>query len=458
MFAEKVFKLMPAFVQEVLISIKNYSAFRVRHGSEYLKAIEYYHDKRFISRKENDKIQNELLHKFVRYAAYNTIYYKEKLAGVDLSKLSKDNMDVLPILEKETLRSEIDSIYSDEKHTSEARTGGTTGKPLVVKYSVNDVKWRNGKLDEFRSRFGYKFGKRTAWLSGKHIIFDKDVKRNKFWKTDRLHKIRYYSTFHITKDTVPYILANLNEYAPEFIVGFPSSMVEIVNIAKRLNLSTSFNVKAIFPTAETIVPDDKEALESFFKTGVYNQYASSEGAPFITECEERRLHLEPLTGVFEVLDEHMNPVNEGELVVTAFHTHGTPLIRYRIGDRVSLSDKICTCGRETQVVSAILGRINDFILSEERGKINLGNISNCLKYVKGVVRFQIEQNEINLIVVRVVKDSTYTLNDEKLFRQELRNRVGLNMQINFEYLDKIPLEQSGKYRLIKNNVVLDNKS
>ena len=36
--------------------------------------------------------------------------------------------------------------------------------------------------------------------------------------------------------------------------------------------------------------------------------------------------------MFEVVDENMQPATEGEILVTSFITHGTPLIRYRIGD------------------------------------------------------------------------------------------------------------------------------
>ena len=41
---------------------------------------------------------------------------------------------------------------------------------------------------------------------------------------------------------------------------------------------------------------------------MYNQYASSEGAPFIIECKEGNLHLELQSGVFEVLDENDKPM------------------------------------------------------------------------------------------------------------------------------------------------------
>src|SRR3546814_13810209 len=79
----------------------------------------------------------------------------------------------------------------------------------------------------------------------------------------------------------------------------------------------------------------------------------------------------------------MQPAREGEILVTSFTTRGTPLIRYRIGDRISLApdDYRCPCGSCFPVVKHIDGRTADFIWSPENGKVNLGNISNSTKEI-----------------------------------------------------------------------------
>jgi len=82
----------------------------------------------------------------------------------------------------------------------------------------------------------------------------------------------------------------------------------------------------------------RELLERVFKCKVYDQYASSEGAPFVTECENQVLHMELASGVFEHFED-----GSDEVLVTSFTTHGTPLIRYRIGDSMTFSEKVKTC-------------------------------------------------------------------------------------------------------------------
>lgn len=59
--------------------------------------------------------------------------------------------------------------------------------------------------------------------------------------------------------------------------------------------------------------------------------------------------MELSTGVFE----HFQDSNE--ILVTSFTTHGTPLIRYRIGDSMLFSDisKKCLCKNESPTVKEI---------------------------------------------------------------------------------------------------------
>jgi phenylacetate-CoA ligase len=244
------------------------------------------------------------------------------------------------------------------------------------------------------------------------------------------------------------------DFKPEYMVGFPSSMIEIAKYGITNHIEFPDNqIKAIFPTAETVTEEVRDILESYFKTDVYDQYASSEGAPFIFECEQHHLHLELQSGIFEVLDKNNQPAQSGKLVVTSFTTHGTPLIRYDIGDEITLSDKICNCGNNNPLIERINGRIDDYIYAPETGKINLGNISNTLKGVYGIKKFQVIQNQLNAIDILIIIDQQiFNSKSKHSFIKNWRDRVGDKMTINLLVVDEIPNEKSGKFRLIKNNI------
>jgi len=439
-----------------MISIFNFLAYRKRYGGKYKEYRKLFFENRGLSRKELLQFQKRRFKIFLEEAKANSQYYSDLYKNI-VREIEIENIQKLPIIDKETLRNNIDKIIVNKKEKlMVSKTGGTTGKSLQVKYRAINMQERFAMLDDFRSRFGYELGKKTAWFSGKSLLVQNDLKKNRYWKTDYLYKVRYYSTFHIKQDYLKYYVEDLIKFQPEYMVGFPSTMLEIANygIKNKYNFP-SRTIKAIFPTAESITPFMRMKIESFFKTKLYDQYASSEGAPFIFECVEGNLHLELQSGVFEVLDESNMPTQSGRLVVTSFTTEATPLIRYDIGDSVVLEDsnKICSCGNNNPMVKKINGRIDDYIYSPQTGKINLGNISNTLKGTVGIQNFQVVQNDLNRITINLVIDKNcYSDVSESTFLKNWRDRVGNKMEIKISYQSSISVEASGKYRMVKNSI------
>lgn len=453
---EKLYKLAPDFIQNFLISLFNTKAYKIRYGNKYEEFRKNFKENRNLTRKQLIDLQSERYSDFINITLEKSSFYKNLYKDIEQPDLLA-NIHKLPIIGKEDLRSNIENvtIITDEI-MDVSKTGGTTGKSLMVKYRPINTQERFAMLDDFRGRFGYELGKKTAWFSGKDLLTSIDIRKRRFWKTDIKHSVRYYSTFHIKEDYLKYYVENLINYKPEYFVGFPSTILEIAKYGLAQGYDFPGNtVKAIFPTAETITSEMREIIEKFFKTKMYNQYASSEGAPFIIECSEGHLHLELQSGVFEVLDDNNNSCQSGRLVVTSFTTEGTPLIRYDIGDSIILDDssKACSCGNNNPMVKEILGRIDDYIYSPENGKINLGNVSNTLKDTRGIIRFQAIQDDLNKIKVLVVKDENIFIPKiENIFIQNWRDRVGDNMKIEIEYVNDIPVEKSGKYRIVKNSI------
>src|SRR5690606_7704224 len=203
--------------------------------------------------------------------------------------------------------------------------------------------------------------------------------------------------------------------------GFPSSVYELCSMASARGLMLENTVKAFFPTAETLLPIHREVIGAVFGCKIADQYASSEGAPFILECEHGGLHIHPLTGIFEVVDENMQPAQEGEILVTSFTTEGTPLIRYQIGDRIKLApqEKQCLCGSCFPLVEKIEGRSTDYIQSPTHGKVNLGNISNSTKNIAGIIQFQVIQKELERVNVLVVAGPDFVAKEQSKFKKAL---------------------------------------
>lgn len=452
-----LFLKLPHSLQNIAISLFNSWQYYQRHDKRYRYYKKWFKEREFSSKRELKQLQNKRLREFIINTYNHSGYYKEKYKKVDIESIeSIEDLPQLPLIKKSEIRNHLDEIVTIDKSKGHvSKTGGTTGNSMKVIYDHKDRQERFALLDVFRERFEYQFGEKTAWFSGKELINNSDIKNNRYWKYDFINKIKFYSTFHINDKTALYYLENIKKFRPKFIVGFPSSIYELAKFGVNNNISLgNHKTTAIFPTAETLVKEECEVIENYFGGGVYDQYASSEGAPFITECEFGHLHFEVLSGVIEVVDEEGNPSNKGRMLVTSFSTSATPLIRYDIGDSMEwFGDMQCNCGRKTPIVKKIHGRINDYVYSRENGKINLGNISNCVKGVDGIDKFQVIQDSLDSILVKmIVNKSKYGQKGESVFTHNLRARLGDCVDITIKYVDDIPKEKSGKFRIVKNNI------
>lgn len=444
-----ILKWSPLFIQNLAISIYNTMLYKVRRAGKYRYYREYfayYENASYESLlKEQCRRLTEFLDRVDRRSAFHSRHKNKPLID-------------RPVLEKQDIINHLRSIATlPENKGIVSLTGGTTGASMKVIYSREDIQERQALLDHFRSKFGYELGKRVGWFSGKDLISEKDLSKGICYRDDWINRIRFFSTFHINDKNFSIYWEALEAFSPEFLVGFPSSIYELCVLADERGLSLTKKVKVFFPTAEVVHERHRVIINRVMGCKLIDQYASSEGAPFILECESGSLHMQLLSGVFEVIDENGEPSDEGELLVTSFSTRGTPLVRYRIGDslRLSSADRRCSCGSEHPIVTNIIGRSSDFIWSPENGKVNLGNISNCTKDTTGIIQFQVQQCAAESLTVLMVTNERFKRKDKGTFLRNLQSRVGKRMHIELLEVDDIPREKSGKHRIVKNSLSAD---
>lgn len=447
---QRIYARLPIIIQNILTTIYGYILKKRRFNKIYLSKLEELKNMNF--KKTNfENLQLNKLNDLLLYAKENSLYYKKELQHIQLPLTSLTEMAKLPILTKEEIRENIDFIITQpKKKLIKTQTGGTTGKSLTVYYDKEDIQERMAYLDFFKWKHGVKIGMKRASFTGK-VIVPLNQKRKVFWRYNKAINQLLFSSYHTKETNLKHYVEQLNKFKPVSLDGFPSVMVKIARYIKTNNLEIEFSPKAIFPTAETLSDEDKALLEEVFKTKVFNQYASSEGAPFVTACKLGNLHFNIETGVFEKASKD----SISKVYVTSFTTHGTPLIRYDIGDSFEFSNKKCDCGYNTPLAERILGRNSDFLYSESAGYIRMG-ISSAISHITSIKHIQFVQevkNEININVV--FKNNINIEREKKEITKTLQNRLGKDMKFNIFRMNELPIEKSGKTRFIINKIKED---
>ena len=455
---EKLYNRSPIFLQNIMISISGYLRNRTRYGKSYYKHRKFLLQFDAWSYERKLEFQRMELRKLLKYAINRSGFYRNLYSGIDIERICDiEDLKKLPPVDKELLRQNINQARTIPKRAAvEGHTGGTTGKSLVVFFTPEDMMKRMAMLDHFKGKAGFQHLKmRRATFNGKHIIPGRQRKKI-FWRYNKACRQMIYSSFHMTKENLGYYVEGLNRFKPQALDGFCSSLCELAKYIERKKCSLTFIPIAIFPTSETVSEEDHCLLERVFQCKVYNQYSSSEGAPFITECSEQNLHVEMASGIFENYDEEND-----EVLVTSFTSYGTPLIRYRIGDCVRFADnkKRCSCGMESIMAEEVRGRNSDFLYTAKGARIYGGNIANLFKNIpNAVIKAQlIQERKEKIQILLEVDQDQYNSEYDRLLKEEFCYKFGDDTEIVIQHVNEIYKEANGKFKMIHNNVRDDNE-
>ena len=454
-----IFYKLPNPVKNLVTSYVAYKNTSLRKGGFYKQYVNLFRKSWTYTPAENQKLQKQLLQNLLTECFHYSSYYKKIFSESEISERDLQNTDPflllkkMPFLEKETLKTKLDDLENTNpkrKRDFVNYTSGTTGAPTKVYYDKESLQIGFALWRRFHDIAGLPEKFRSIRLSGR-IFLTPDVSKPPYWIYNMVDKQLLMSTYHLSESRLGDYVKKINIYKPHLIDGYPSAVYVLAKYILANNIRLDFAPVAIATTAETLYHYQRIAIEKAFGCQVYNQYASSEGGSFITECKAGRYHLNTDSGVFEFINLQGEPAKPGEyaeLVITSFRNLKTPLIRYQSKDMVQLANEntTCTCGCTMPYIHEIIGREDDILFTKDRGYV--GRMDTAYKGLEGIEKSQIIQRSPELIDIYQVVDKTYTPQMEEKFLANLRERLGTVVVINFYAVDSIPLSKNGKFKAV----------
>lgn len=434
----KIYYNSPIFLQHILTSIYGIKLKKKRYNKLYWSYLNEFEQKSDHHTKSSDLI-NHLKKNIAKYS------------NVSLKNNNVETLKSLPFTTKDDLRNELDSRSSLKGDILVEKTGGTTGKSLKVYSNESDRASRMAYLDYIKMVHGVRPFSKRASFTGKEIIPQKH--KNILWRYNIFMNQVLYASFKLNKENVKYIFRNMKKNKPVTIDGFPSSIHMVAKYILMNNIQINWDVKAIFPTAERLTENMKEDIEKAFNTKVIDQYASSEGAPFIYTGTNGNYIVAKETGFFEFfkVDNFIY-----EMVVTSYINFATPIVRYKIGDNVIIesTEQYLNSIEDEVNIDKILGRNTDFLIGNEKNTVTSANMSNVVKDLGNrIIQSQFIQHDLNDFSINIVVSEHYNFDkDEQVLIDKLNHRLGTNNKYNFNYLKEIPKEKSGKTRFLINEM------
>lgn len=332
-------------------------------------------------------------------------------------------------------------------------SSGTTGNPTVVAYTRNDIKlWSEvmartlvaagaTKDDVIQNAYGY--GLFTGGL-GVH-----------------------YGALELGAVVIPMSsggtkrqLKLMGDFGSTVITCTPSYALFMAEEAISTGLDpTKFRLKSGIYGAEPWTSNMRKEIEARWDLKAIDIYGLSEiiGPGVAIECEEGQDGLHLFSDHFypEILEpdgeKAVPPGESGELVLTTLTKEGMPLIRYRTGDIVTLTEEQCPhCGRTSPRMSKVKGRTDDMLIirginvfPSQIESILLGIEEAEPHYLLVVNRVgSLDQLEVQVEVNdQIFSDEIKVLEDlKKKIRREVENT--LNLVVNVKLVEPRTIERS----------------
>lgn len=195
---------------------------------------------------------------------------------------------------------------------------------------------------------------------------------------------------------LPALVAQLEAFAPTVLATYPSAALLLADEARagRLRLSLS----ELWTGGEALSATMRAGIESAFGCPVANSYGASEFLAIASPCAHGALHLNADWVMLEPVDAAGRPVPPGvcgeRTWLTNLANHVQPLIRYELGDRVTLLAQPCACGSPLPAIE-VQGRSDDVLslrgASGRDVRLLPLALTTVLEERGGVVDFQLVQ-------------------------------------------------------------------
>lgn len=415
----------------------------------------------FLPREERQQIQLSRLQQLLRNAYEHTPYWRRIMDGLAIGPGGVRELKDLrrfPLLIKDTLRNRREEmVWRDEgPRVMLVRTSGSTNEALEFYTSSTREAHINAARMRGHEWVGVRRGEKELYYWGSPVELSKQDKVKRF--RDRLINDGLTNGFEVTPQRLKGYYDQWLRWRPKCIFGYPSTFALTVIMAETLGLDLRElkrrGLAAIITTSEMLSDVDRKLISDGFGVPVFDSYGLREAGLIGHECGQGTMHCMDEQLILETVDpETLEPVDgEGELVVTNIVGNAFPIIRYRTGDIVTLSQHKCDCGRTLSRVKISGGRAVEFVVTKA-GKWVVGySFIYIGRSVKGIVKFQVVQEKLGELQIRLVVDEKFPADGSEQVRAAASRRLGGDDRIDVEIVDDIKPAPSGKYRPVISKV------
>lgn len=409
------------------------------------------------SRSDWARLKLDLLRQHLDHAYQGSPYYRRTwdAAGVHPRQVrSLDDLQCFPFIEKGVLRERQLAVppFGDLVAVPErdivyiSASSGSTGVPTASPFTAGDFDdwidyearqfWSSGLRPEDRYCHSLNF---SLFVGGPCVLGAQKL-----------------GALSIHAGTVPSerLLAIIRQFQATAIWTTPSYAWYLGETAVKEGIDPrrDLSIRRIFVAGEPggSIPETRNRIEALWGASVYDYYGLSDiFGSCAGMCEEKNgLHWAEDHILAEVIDPDSGaPVAEGErgeLVLTTLKKAARPMVRFRTGDIVSFTSEPCGCGRTSQRLLGVHGRLDDMLIIKGVNIFpsDVEAIARKDPDLTGEYRLVVERiDHLDRLTVEVERSAAYggpDLDLQHRFDRHLKSVTGVSATVKILPPDTLP--------------------
>lgn len=238
-------------------------------------------------------------------------------------------------------------------------------------------------------------------------------------------------------------LEQLRDCQPTVLWAYPTT-VRAIYQTTGCRLRDYIRPRLMIFSAEILDDLLREKIREDLGIDPYNFYGCLEIGRIAAECAVREgLHVNTDHVVLEAWcgDREAASGEDGLAVVTGLNSRTMPFIRYEIGDRIVRLGKRCSCGSSLPLIGSPWGRADDVMVLPSGRRLPPVRCSVVLRKHLSILRFQITQEQVDRLVVRLVTSKPWNQALIDDLRRQLLQQLGERLTLDIECVDSIPSDK-----------------
>ena len=447
-----------------------YEATRQRHIEDLLPRISEHFERVGWSKERLRAERTARLRELVGLAVERSRWHRDRLRDVDLTTLDEDALPDLPTMTKDDLMGSFDAIVTDpdiclaDVNAHIARldgdayfrgdlhavaSGGSSGLRGVFVWGWDA--WATVQLTAIRRSLLDRIG--DPELATRPPVAMIVAAENATHFTSALSET--FATGAVETHRfrvglpVDEVVAGLNEVGGDTLATYPSMLAALVGEAHvgRLQIQP----ERILTMAEPLLPNTRQAAEDTWHAPVANMWGTSEAGVTAIGCfKGAGMHLTDDLVIVEAVDATGNPVPVGvrshKVYVTNLFNPVLPLIRYEIGDEVTVLDEPCACGSLHQRIADIQGRNDDTFVYGDGVSVHPHLFRSILGREPAISEYQVQQTQAGAKIIVCAHDAVDIDRLTHKVQQALARSGCPEPTITITVVDNIPRLATGKLK------------